>query len=155
MILPHITYCNVIWGNTCKSYTANIVKLQKRALRLCCDGKVPKSDKLFSETDRLSFQNVHCMQVALLVYKYFYYPSLLPHCIALLFEKISNIHQHQTRSLDNMSLFMHPGRLNARKNSLKINAPRIWNSIPPNIRLINSSTGIFKNKYKLLLQEIL
>src|SRR3989442_15848072 len=70
------------------------------------------------------------MQVALLVYKYFYYPSLLPHCIALLFEKISNIHQHQTRSLDNMSLFMHPGRLNARKNSLKINAPRIWNSIP-------------------------
>jgi len=95
------------------------------------------------------------MQVAMLVYKYVYHPGFIPPCITLLFEKIPNIHNYQTRSLDNLSLFTHPGRLNVRKNSLKVNAPRIWNKIPSNIRLINSSIGFFKNKYNSFLQDIL
>src|SRR3989442_7135846 len=32
LILPHITYCNLIWGNTYKSNTQNILKLQKEPL---------------------------------------------------------------------------------------------------------------------------
>jgi len=39
MILPHLTYCNLIWGNACKTYLQNIYRLQKRALRVCCDDK--------------------------------------------------------------------------------------------------------------------
>src|SRR6266516_301111 len=35
LILSHLTYCNVLWGNAYKSYLENLYRLQKRALRLC------------------------------------------------------------------------------------------------------------------------
>ncbi len=151
LILPHITYCNVVWGNAYKSYTSNIGRLQKRALRLCYNGRLLKSDELFSATKKLSLENIHKMQVALLVFNFFYNPCLLPACINSLFEKISEVHGHHTRSLDNKCLFTHFGRLNARKNSLKILAPTLWNNIPPPIRHL-SSVILFKKQYTLFLQ---
>src|SRR6266516_1008910 len=78
------------------------------------------------------------MQVAKLVFMYFNSTNTLPDQIILLFNKISNIHQHHTRSLDNLCLFNQYGRLNVRKNSLKVYAPVLWNTIPICLRQINS-----------------
>ena len=30
LVLPHITYCNIIWGKACKTDTLNIARLQKK-----------------------------------------------------------------------------------------------------------------------------
>src|SRR3989442_476604 len=49
LILLHISYSNIIWGNTCKLYTANISKLQKRTLRMCRVGVSYPSENIFSK----------------------------------------------------------------------------------------------------------
>lgn len=59
LILTHLSYCNIIWGNTYKKYLQNVIRLQKRALRLCNLDKNPennsKSSKLFLNSNRLKF----------------------------------------------------------------------------------------------------
>ena len=39
-IYPYLTYCNQVWGNTCKTYLENIIIKQKRAIRII--GGVPR-----------------------------------------------------------------------------------------------------------------
>ena len=150
LILPHISYCILIWGNGYKSVTSNILKLQKRALRLCYNKNSLKSDNLFPK-NKLMLHNLYNLKVAEIVHRYFYTPSLLPVCVLALFEKIADIHGYQTRSLDNLCLFTNLSRLNIRKSSLKISAPAIWNKIPPSIRHLNSFC-LFKKNIKSYLQ---
>ena len=150
LVLRHIMYCNIVWGNTCKSYTANISRLQKRALKLCREGRINYSENLFSLTKRLPFTKIHTMQTAQLVYSFFQNSQAVPKCIMSLFDKISEIHHHNTRSLDDMCLFTHYGRLNIRKNSVKICAPTILNQIPSKTRKA-VSICCFKKELKLKL----
>src|SRR6266516_4554302 len=152
LILPHITYCNIIWGKACKTHTLNIARLQKRALRLCLERKSPNSDSLFKKSNRLSLDDLNKLQVAKIISQYFNNIHTLPGEIASLFQKISNIHHYHTRSLDNHCLFNQYGRLNVRKNSLKVYAPILWNTIPIYLREINSIC-LFKRKYKSFLLE--
>ena len=75
------------------------------------------------------------------------------YCITLLFRKISDIHYHYTRSLDNMCLFTNFGRLLARKNSIKICGPVIWNKIAFDIRNA-PCVSQFKKMLKISLYEM-
>jgi len=150
LILPHISYCILIWGNSYKSTTLNITTLQKRALRLCFNINSSKSVSC-SHKDKLLLHNLYNLQVAQVVHCYFYTPNLLPNCVSQLFKKNSDIHGYQTRSLDNLCLFANLSRLNVRKSSLKISAPTIWNKFPSSIRYL-SSIYLFKRELKSYLQ---
>jgi len=147
MILPYLTYGNIVWGNACKSTLLNINRLQKRALRVCCDEKKVKSEALFGQLKKLTVKNINYMQIVQLVHRFYYNINILPRDIASLFEKSSDVHGHSTRAADSMSLFCYFGRLNLRKNALKICAPPLWNIIPLSLRQISSSI-LFKKKYK-------
>ena len=151
LILPHLSYGNIIWGNTYKSNTLNIARLQKRALRLCYGNKSHSANKLFAAVHRLPFVHIHSLQVAKLVHKFFYNNDTLPKCITKLFERISDIHHHLTRSLDNRCLHTHFGRLQVRRNSLKIYAPLLWNKIPTQLRQMNLFDSFKKQYYSYLL----
>ena len=35
LVLPHITYCNIVWGNSNQSKLNSILILQKKVLRIC------------------------------------------------------------------------------------------------------------------------
>ena len=111
IILSHISYCVIVWGEACKIYTKNLYRLQKRALRLCFNVNMMKSDKLFTASKRLSIEHIHNMQIALMVFKFYNCLCLLPDCIICLFTRISDIHTYNTRSLDSLCLFTHFGRL--------------------------------------------
>ena len=54
-------------------------------------------------------------------------------------KKSSEVHQHLTRPAVNLNLFSNYGRLEARKNSIKIYAPMLWNNIPSHIRNVSSN----------------
>ena len=148
LILSHMNYCNLIWGNTCKSYTQNISRLQKRTLKMCACNNSNKSDNVYAVTERLPFSSIHTMQIARLAFSYLHNPLSLPKCIASLFQTSSDIHAHQTRSSDTMCLFTHLARLNIRKNSVKICTPVIWNNLPFHIRHANSISD-FKKSLRL------
>src|SRR3989442_1027811 len=98
MILPHLAYCNIIWGNACKTFLLNIHRLQKRALKVCCDDKKVKSESLFVILKKLTVKNINCLQLGQLVHRYYYNLSVLPLDIASLFEKSSDVHSHRTRA---------------------------------------------------------
>ena len=93
------------------------------------------------------------MQVGKLVHRFYYNIAALPEGIASLFEKSSDVHGHSTRAADNMSLFCYFGRLNLRKNTVKICAPSLWNNIPVRLRQI-TSVILFKKKYKNFLLNL-
>ena len=35
LILPHLNYCNIVWGNSATTKLNSILLLQKRAIRVC------------------------------------------------------------------------------------------------------------------------
>ena len=39
LILPYIHYCNIVWGNCCKTKLDHILLLQKKAVRICLKAK--------------------------------------------------------------------------------------------------------------------
>jgi len=143
-----------VWANTCKTYTENIFRLQKRALRRCFQSKsYLKSETLFLNSNKLSFANINKMQIAQIVFQYVHHITSLPEYIACLFKQISDVHQYSTRSLDTLCLFTQFGRTNLRKNSLKVFAPLLWNEIPIHLRQLKSIYSFNKN-YKIFLQKI-
>ena len=154
LIYPHLIYCNILWGNTYKTSLSNIYRLQKRALKLCHGIQIQTKhvDNLFMITNKLSFYNIHKLQTAKLVFQYLHESSTLPKCISSLFKKNSDIHNFNTRSIDNWCLHTQFGRLNIRKVSTKIYAPVLWNTIPNHIRQINTFP-LFMKSYKLFLQS--
>ena len=59
-IYPNLTYCNQVWGNTCKTYIEKIIIQQKRAIRIIAG--VPRfhpTDLLFSEMKLLKFMFIN------------------------------------------------------------------------------------------------
>ena len=59
-IYPYLTYCNQVWGNTCKTYLEKIIIQQKRTIRIIAG--VPRfhpTDLLFSEMKLLKFMFIN------------------------------------------------------------------------------------------------
>ena len=139
LILPYLNYCNVIWGSLKKTHIKRIECLQKRAIRVCSSRFDLGSKDLFAMAKKLPFEKLSIFATLKLVHRYFYNPSTLPHSILSLFQRSNEVHQHLTRSAVNLNLFSNYGRLDARKNSIKIYAPMLWNSIPSRIRNVNSN----------------
>src|SRR3989442_9965141 len=96
LALPYLHYCNIVWGNTHKTYTLNICRLQKRALKLCHGRNLLNRKNLFTETNKLPFHDIHMLQTSLVVFQYFHNLATLPNCIASLFKKTSDIHKFST-----------------------------------------------------------
>jgi len=126
LINTQLSYCNMIWANTFKTYTENLIRLQKRALRLCYHGQpFPKTTNLFCKTNRLPVSDIAKLQLAKIVYLFYNSPDELPYHIKLLFAKTSDIHTYSTRAMDNMQLHTHYFKTNIRKNTTKILAPTL------------------------------
>ena len=119
---------------------------------MCHGIKIQAAKNVFITTNKLSFYDIHKLQTAQLVFQYFNQNSILPKCIADLFNKISDIHRFHTRSLDNLCLHTHFGRLNVRQFSIKLYAPGLWNSIPTHIRQ-TLNLNLFKKLYKIYLHN--
>ena len=75
LILPHLTYCNIIWGSTYKTSLSKMYLLQKRALKLCMDRHCKfnpytkqvnntENKSIFIQADRLSVFVINKFQTA-------------------------------------------------------------------------------------------
>ena len=87
LILPHLSYCNNVWGNTFKTYLGSLGRLQKRALRLCCLDYNIKPDLLFRSHNCLPLDFLHKFQVSQIAFKFFHLGYTLPECISILLRK--------------------------------------------------------------------
>jgi hypothetical protein len=70
LILPHLMYCNIVWGGAGKSLFERLFKLQKRSIRIITYSMyIAYTSPLFSKLKVLNLKDIFSLQVLLFVYK--------------------------------------------------------------------------------------
>ena len=71
MILPHIMYCNIIWGNSAKYLLNRIHILQKRAIRIITNSlPLTHSDPFFKKCKLLNIYDINKFVTSTFMYSY-------------------------------------------------------------------------------------
>jgi len=155
LIKSQLQYGILLWGRTFQSYLKPTYILQKKSLK-CCLALRPRtsSNEVFKMANSLTLSNLYTMQLAILIYKYFYAKTLLPPFFLNLFLSTSNLHTHVTRSHSTLELFKFHCSTQTRSHTLKITAPDIWNNLPHDIKSL-PSLSIFKPALRKLLLKTL
>ena len=144
LVLPYITYCNIVWGNCGSTKTNSILILQKRALRLITNSHYRShSDPLFSQLKTLKIHDIHTFQTAIFMYKYS--RNQLPSVFDNFCIPNSNIHSYPTRRSSDYHL--ENPRIVLAQKSLKHHGPDVWNSLPDIIKQCDT-ISLFKKHLK-------
>ena len=147
LIYPYLTYCNSIWASTYVTNLQRIYLLQKRAVRAISKADYNASSKpLFANLKILDVSSIYSLQVS--SFMYLYHNGALPLSFTQIFQTGSQIHQYSTRY---SHLYRpHTCRTNIKQFSILFQGPRIWNSLPNNIKAAPSF-----NAFKRLIKPFL
>ena len=129
-LLTSLTYCNLIWASTSVTNLQRIYLLPKRAVRAIskAEYKVP-SKPLFANLKILDVFRIYSLQVC--SFMHLYHNDALPISFTQIFQTGNQIHQYSTYS----DFYWPPTcRTNIKKFSILFQGPRIWNSLPDNIK---------------------
>ena len=144
MIFPYFSYCNIIWGSTYNTRQSRLVMLQKRIIRIISSvGYLAHTKPLFLKNNILTIESINIFQVACFIFDFF--QNNLPEVFHRYFISNYEIHNYNTRSAHNLHAPI--VRTDIRKFSIKYRGPIIWNSLPPQIKVL-SNKQIFKTKLK-------
>lgn len=148
-ILPLIDYGSVTWGNTSLSNIERICKLQKRAARIIlrADYNTPSVD-MFRELGWQSISQRINYNKAVFTYKAL--NNLTPDYISNMLTPVSETHNRTLRSSVNGTLAVPRSRSSVFDRSFSHSAPRLWNSLPIDVR---NSPNL--NNFKSNLKHIL
>ena len=147
LILPHIIYCNILWGNCSTTKINSLLLLQKRALRIITHSNyLAHSEPLFYNLKTLKINDIHIWQTGIFMYKYTF--NQLPSSFHNTFTYNSTIHSYPTRHATDYHL-ENPKLVVALK-SIRHMGPDIWNALPNNLRH-NTSLHSFKSHFKRML----
>jgi len=143
-VLPHINYCNILWGSVPPTVIKKLVITQKKAIKIAL--KVPRTtatETIFSQSKLKTIGGIHKIQVSIFMYKY--ENNLLPKCFCNKYSKINSLHQYDTRQKD---LYYHELCCTNRfKSSLYYKGPKLWNTLPTYLREV-VSLDVFKARVK-------
>jgi hypothetical protein len=144
LIYPYINYCNIAWASQPTTRLDKLLRIQKKAMRLITNsGRDAHALPLFSILHTLTLHDVNKLQNVCFVYCSLH--DLLPTAFTHYFQTNRNIHQHATRSTDDLHMFSHSTTL--RKYTTRILAPTIWNSLPNEFKIL-PNLSLFKKKCK-------
>ena len=150
LILPYITYCNLVWATSAKTNINPIFLLQKKALRICTGSQyLAHTNPLFYELKTLKVYDINSLQSLLFMFKY--KNNLLPRSFRNFFVLNSAIHSYPTRNSSNFHL-TNPKLLIAQK-SIRHHGPDLWNSLPDTIKSCQTIYSFKATLKKLLLSE--
>ena len=160
LILPHISYCNIVWAATVSKHQTlcpwtstettkldRLFTLQKKALRICTHSQyLSHSKPLFHKLNTLNIFDINKLQTALFMFRY--NNNDLPHTFREYFTKNNELHKYNTRNADKYITINH--KRNSIRNSILHTGPILWNSLDKTlIDSININT--FKFSYKATL----
>jgi hypothetical protein len=147
MFKSHLNYCITLWGSACSSYLSPINTLHNKFLKtLLFLPKKTSTSALLRKANVLSLTNLYYYAVLSIAYKLCFLPESTPSSLANLFISTSNLHNHSTRASRGLKLFMKPCSTSSRHNSISIQGPILWNSLP--IATINNTFSTFASKLK-------
>ena len=144
LILPYISYCIVVWGNSSITRVDSLHKLQKKAIRICTGSRYDAhSGPLFHKLNTLNVHDLFKYHTAILGFNFF--QGLLPDTISAMFITNNQIHTHNTRSTNLLHLWKVTN--SSSKRTIRYNLPQVWNSLPSIFRLY-ANLSLFKRKLK-------
>ena len=143
-ILSYLSYGVITWGNCYSKYIKSLLKLQKRAVRLCTGSHyLAHTYPLFKCLRLLKVSDLNIIQTAIFMFKL--RQHLLPCYLNKMFTRNWQIHSHNTRNSQNFHLTNPRTTLSSR--SIRHRGPDIWHSLSNDIKQCSFLTT-FKRKVK-------
>ena len=143
-ILSYLSYGIIIWGNCYTKYVNSLLKLQKRAVRLCTGSQyLAHTDPIFKRLRLLKVSDLNILQTAIFMFKL--RQHLLPCHFNRMFTCNWQIHSHNTRNSENFHL-TNP-RTTQSSRSIRHRGPDIWHSLSKDTKQC-SFLSTFKRKVK-------
>ena len=142
LVVPYMSYCVEVWGNTFKTHLKPIFILQKRIIRIIQRKAYHEpSNALFINLNTLKFWDIVKLQTLLVPYKAHH--NLLPHSLQELF-KI----QESKYKLRNAGAFRHKkARLKPQEHCTSVIGVQLWNKCEKDLRNCKPICA-FKKMYK-------
>lgn len=135
-ILPHLLYCTPIWCNTYPTHLLPVIRIQKKIIRIVTNSDYfAHTQPLFKETKLLKLFEINKLQIAIYMHKSLKTQNSIIH----------SQHNYETRTRENLRTPMH--NLTLFEHSLAFSGPKIWNSIPEEIKAA-PTLHAFISKYK-------
>ena len=164
LVYPHLIYGIEVWGSANDTHLNKLLILQKKIVRLICysdkrnaDFSFPPCDPLFFKLELHKIYDIFKISVSKFIFKCL--NNLAPVNFHSWYHLTSVLNKYNTRSkyanFDNSiktkTLFVPIARTsNYGLKLLKVLGPKIWNSLPPLLR-INNSLNNFNKKIKHIL----
>ena len=146
MILPYLTYCNIIWGNSALTDLNKLHIIQKKIIRIITNSPYRShTTPLFYQLKLLKLQDINTIQIAEFMYKIRHH--LLPTHFEGYFSQCSDTHSYPTRNAKN-NFYVAQRNTELRSNTLRFAGPKIWNRLTENLKL-SSSLSQFKHQINL------
>ena len=122
-ILPHLTYCHLVWHNCRSSDSRKIERIQERALRAVYNSHSESYENLLVRAELPSLLNRRLQDIAILMYKVKY--GFAPSIVLDLFKRKST--RYSLRNSDfNIPTF---NTINYGKHSIRYQGPYIWSKL--------------------------
>jgi len=144
LVYPYLYYGNIVWGSAYKSNLNRLKVLQKRIVRIITKSPFDAhTAPLFQKHHLLTLNNIHLLQVALFMYSI--HSNSAPDTLQSMFSKNFENHHYATRKANDFKV--HFARTNILKFSIVSFGPKLWNSLPNELKSKHSLPS-FKNNLK-------
>ena len=128
----HLIFGIHLWGSTSQSHLSKLQNLQNKAIRIITNikRKSPITPQ-FYKLRILKIKDLHAYEIAKIMHQH---NQITPACFSAFFTNLSSIHGRKTRPITNKNLCLHKYFTSRCQVSIKFQGPKIWNSIPVNLR---------------------
>ena len=143
-ILSHLSYGIIAWGNCYSKYLDSLLKLQKRAIRLCTGSHyLAHTEPIFKRLRLLKVVDINVLQTAIFMFKLKH--NISPPYFDSMFSYNWQIHSYNTRNSENF--YLTNPRTSLSSTSIRFKGPGTWHALPNNIKQC-SYISAFKRKLK-------
>ena len=143
LFYSHLQYCITSWGSAADKFISPIVVLQKRVIRYICKvGYREHTNELFKNLKVLKVPEIFELQIGKLIHKSKYHLSVGDNKLL----ELNLFHNYNTRLSTKSNFYLNLPRTNLGKNSFSFIGPKVWQSVPEELKSLNLYS--FKHKFK-------
>ena len=145
LVLPHLTYCCMLWGNGFKTHLHKLFLTQKRAIRSVCNAHFNShTNRLFLDCKILKICDLVLLYTYIFMYNY--HSNSLPNIFNNLFSTNASYHSYFTRHSADLHHYFPKTKIT--QNSLRCRGIKLWNELNNDIKQSKSV-----NRFKKLLKS--
>ena len=144
LVHPYLNYSILNWGRASNATIQPLIKLQNKAIKINNPINSGSLEEHFQHLNILCLPKLYSFSVGEFMHSY--YSKLLLNHFDEYFVALSSIHYHSTRLATSKNLCVPRVNSSSGKCSIKFIGPKVWCSIPDDIKF--STTFMFKWKLK-------